>query len=94
MLHPLKRGNLVAVTNKVFLKAYLLMTIDALELQSEVKKFLKEPASSYSETLEAIHLDYHTQTTGEETRTKPGASTLASKIHRGKVEEEPQNRED
>ena len=86
ILHHLKRGNMVAVTNEVFPKTYFSMTIDTPELQSEVTKFLKEPASSYSETLEAIHLDYRAQTTGKES-SKHGVSTLTSTLSRGKAEE-------
>ena len=63
------------------------MAIEAPELQSEVKKFLKDPSSSYGVTLESIHSDYRAQTTGEEMRLKAGlSSVLPSAIRRTTVE--------
>ena len=63
------------------------MTIDAPELQSEVKTFLKEPSSTYSETLKSIHLDYRAQTTGEEMRRKYcSSSVLDPSLRHTKVE--------
>ena len=88
ILHHLKKGNSITVTYDVFLKAYFSMAIDAPELQSEVKGFLKKSSSSYSTTLEIIHLDYRTQTTGEETRSKPGAPSGTLTLHHGKTEVE------
>ena len=58
ILHCLKRGNSIVGTNTLFLKAYFSMSIDALEIQSEVKKFLMDPSSNYSQNLESIHLYY------------------------------------
>ena len=86
ILHRLKRENSVAVHGAVFLKAYFSMAIDAPELQSEVKKFLKDPTASYSQTLESIHSDYCAQTMGEEMRSKMSAQSTSSYLRRGKVE--------
>ena len=62
------------------------MAIDVSELQLEVKTLLKEPTSSYSQTLEAIHLDYMAHTTGKEIRDKSGMPpSLTSSLYRGKV---------
>ena len=63
------------------------MYINAPELQSEVKKFLKEPTSSYGATLESIHSDYRAQTTGEEMRSKTSSSSvILSALRRATVE--------
>ena len=87
IIHRLKKTNSIAVTDEIFLKAYFSMAIDAPELQSEVKKFLKDPTSSYGTTLEAIHSDYRAQTTGEEMRLKAGSSSaLPSALRRATVE--------
>ena len=75
IIHKLKRGDSVAIHDEAFLKAYFSMTIDAPELQSEVKKFLKDPAASYSETLENIHADYRAQTTTDDMRLKTSATS-------------------
>jgi anthranilate/para-aminobenzoate synthase component I len=86
IIHKLKKGNSVAVHDEVFLKAYFSMAIDAPELQSEVKKFLKDTSVSYSETLENIHADYRAQTTTENMRLKTSATSSSSTLRRGKVE--------
>ena len=59
---------MVAITDRVFLKAYFTMAIEAKELQHEVKGFLKGSSSTYAEILENIHADYRAQTTGEHMR--------------------------
>ena len=86
IIHKLKMGNSVAIHDEVFLKAYFSMAINAPELQSEVKKFLKDPAASYSETLENIHANYRAQTTTEDMRLKTSATSGSSSLWRGKVE--------
>ena len=87
IIHRLKKSNSIAVTDEVFLKAYFSMAIDAPELQSEVKTFLKEPTSSYGAILESIHSDYRAQTTGEEMRSKTSSSSvIPSVLRRAKVE--------
>jgi hypothetical protein len=87
IIHRLKKTNYIAVTDEIFLKAYFSMAIEAPELQPEVKKFLKDPASSYGATLESIHSDYRAQTTGEEMRLKAGSSSvLPSALRRATVE--------
>ena len=77
---------MVAVHDEVFSKAYFSMAIDAPELQSEVKKFLKDPAASYSETLENIHADYRDQMATEDMRLNTSATSGSSSLRRGKVE--------
>ena len=47
IMHRLKQGKSVAVTDEVFFKAYLSMGIITPELQSEIRKFLKDPTVSY-----------------------------------------------
>jgi hypothetical protein len=87
IIHRLKKTNLITVTDEIFLKAYFSMAIEAPELQSEVKKFLKDPSSSYGATLESIHSDYRAQTTGEEMRLEAGlSSVLPSTLRRVTVE--------
>ena len=41
ILHKLKKGNFVIVMDEVFLKAYLVMIIEAHELQTEVQSSFK-----------------------------------------------------
>ena len=86
IIHKLKGGNSVAVHDEVFLKAYFSMAIDEPELQSEVKKFLKDPKASYSQTSENIHTDYRAQTTTEDMRVNTSATTSSSSLWRGKLE--------
>jgi len=49
--HKLTKGNSIAAKDTVFLKAYFLMAIEAMELQTEVKGFLHDTNAMYSETL-------------------------------------------
>ena len=50
IIHKLKRGNFVAVTDDVFLKAYFTMGVKAFELQTEARSFLKYPLKLYAQT--------------------------------------------
>ena len=47
MLHKLKKGDSVDVTDDVFLKVHFVMLIEAPELQTEVQGFLKDMTKSY-----------------------------------------------
>ena len=58
ILYKLKKGNSMPVTDDVFLKAYFIMIIEAPELQTEVRSFLKDTTKLYMEILEGIHADY------------------------------------
>ena len=58
VLHKLKKGKSVAVTDNMFLKAYFAMVIEASELQTKVRDFLKDTTKSYMEIFEEIHADY------------------------------------
>jgi len=68
IFHKITKGNSITVKGDVFLKAYFLMAIEAKELQTEVKSFLRDTSSTYSETLELIHARFRVQTTGENLR--------------------------
>ena len=58
ILHKLKKGKSVTVTNNVFLKACSVISIEAKEIQQEVKVVLKDSNLSYHEMLERIHANY------------------------------------
>jgi len=58
----------ITATNNIFLKAYFSMAIEAKELQTEVKGFLRVTNVTYFETLELIHDNFQGQTTGEHLR--------------------------
>jgi len=76
ILNKLTRVNSIAAKDKVFLKAYFSMAIEAKELQTEVKGFLCDMSATYSETLELIHADFRAQTTYEhlcDTTTRSGS---------------------
>ena len=64
VIHKLIKGNLVVVINDVFLKDYFAKVIEAPELQTEVRDFLKDTSKSYIEVLEDIHNNYRAQATG------------------------------
>jgi len=79
ILHKLTKGNLIATKDDIFLKAYFSMAIEAKELQTEVKGFLRDTSATYSETLELIHADFRVQTTGEhlhDTTTQSGSTAI------------------
>ena len=48
------------------------MVIEAPELQTEVRGFLKDTTKSYMEILGIIHSDYRVNTTGKDIRGVPG----------------------
>ena len=56
--HKLTEHNSVAVQDDIFMRPFLSRTIEAPELQSEVKNFLKEPNIQYLEILEKVYVDY------------------------------------
>jgi len=88
ILHKLTKGNLIAIKDDVFLKVYFLMTIEATELQTEVKGFLRDTNTSYSETLELTHADFRVQTTEEHLRittTRLGSTVI---VRRGKTDDD------
>ena len=68
VLDKLKETNSVAVTDDVFLRAFLAKAISCEELQTEAKKLLQDGQGTASEILENILTDYRAQETGEELR--------------------------
>ena len=56
--HKLTEHSSVAVQDDTFMRAFLSQTIEAPELQLEVKNFLKEPKVKYLEILEKVYVDY------------------------------------
>ena len=68
LLHKLSVGKSIAVTDDVFLKAFMAKVIEAPELQSEAKKFLMEGSGTCNEILENIYKDFRAQETGEQMR--------------------------
>ena len=79
ILHKLTKGNSIAAKDDGFLKVYFSMAIEAKELQTEVKGFLRYMNTTYSEKLELIHADFISQTTGEhlcDTTIRSGAMTI------------------
>jgi len=68
VLDKLKETNSVAVTDDVFLRAFLAKAISCEELQTEAKKLLQDGQGTAPEILENILTDYRAQETGEELR--------------------------
>ena len=68
------------MTDNVFLKAHFAMIIEAPELQAEVRGFLKDTDSTYSEVLEIIHADYRAQNTAKDVRGASGANTTTATL--------------
>ena len=66
----------------MFLKAYFYMVIEAPELQTEVRSFLKDTTKTYMEILEVIHANCRGQTTGEDIRGVLGVPTTTSPLSR------------
>ena len=64
----------MVVTDVVFLKAYFEMVIEAPELQTEVRGFLKDATKSYTEIIENIYIDYWVHKTGEDIHGVPGGT--------------------
>ena len=74
LLHKLTVGKSIAVTDDIFLKAFITKVIEVPELQSESKKFLMDGSGTHAEILEKIYADYCVQETGEQMKdayTKP-----------------------
>jgi len=87
----------VAVTNDTFLKAYFSKVIEAPELQTEVRGFLKDTSTIYIEGLEDIHANYRAQVTGEDIRGVPGGetnSTITALARRGTIKETKSSKEE
>ena len=68
VLDKLKESNSIAVTDDVFLRAFLAKAISCQELQTEAKKLLQDGHGTATEILENILTDYRAQETGEELR--------------------------
>ena len=58
--------------------------IEALDLQQEVKIFLKGRTNTYTEILESIQTDYRAPETGEAMRDSVKPSAIPSALCRGK----------
>ena len=65
VIYKLTKGNLVTVTNNVFLEAYYAKVIEAPKLQTDVWGFLKDTSLYYAEVLEYIYTNYRAQEMGE-----------------------------
>ena len=65
IVHQLNKGNLITTIDGFFFKAYFAMVIEAKCLQHEVKGFLRDINTVYSETIELIYADFIVQVTGE-----------------------------
>ena len=80
-LHKLKWSNSIAVTDKVFLKAFFAKVIFVEKLQSKTKKLLKDGNETCAEILENIRSDYRSLETGELMRevTDPSSNFLSSR---------------
>ena len=79
VVYKLKRDNSVAVTDDIFLRAYFSKVIEAPELQTEVRKLIKDKAGSYESILEDIHKDYRAQETGDALRNDTPSSIVTSR---------------
>ena len=87
ILHKFNKGNLIAVKDNVFLKGYFSIEIEATELQTEVKGFLRDTNETYSETLELIYADFRVQTTGEHSRDTTMCSGSTAIVKTGKTDD-------
>jgi len=88
ILHKLTKGNLIPAKDNVFLKSYFLMVIEATELRTEVRVFLRDINVTYSETLELIHTDFRVLATGgylNYTTTRSGSMSI---VRRGKIDDD------
>jgi len=79
---------LIAAKDHIFLKAYLSMAIEATELQTEVKGFLRDTTTKYSETLELIHVDFRVYKTGEKLRDTTTRSGSTDIVRRDKTDDD------
>ena len=83
----MKKGNSVAVTDNIFLKAYFATVIESLELQIEVRVFFKYSTKTYIEILEEIQANYWAQTICKDICRYPGGlSKNIALATRGTVE--------
>ena len=64
VLEKLKDAKSVAVTDDMFLRAYLAKAISCEELQTETKKLLQHNEESYDTILQDVLTDYRSQETG------------------------------
>ena len=87
ILRKLNNGNSIAIKDDVFIKAYFFMAIEATELQTEVKGFLRGTSVTYLETLELIHVDLRFQTTGEHLRETMMRSGSMDIMRKGKTDD-------
>ena len=79
IVHKLKRDKSVAVTDDIFLRAYFSKVIEAPELQTEVRKLIKDKKGSYKSILEEIHQDYRAQETGDALRNDAPSSVVTAR---------------
>jgi len=63
------------------------MAIEATEIQTEVKGFLRDTNATYSETLELIHADFRVQTTNKHIRDTTMRSGSRAIVRRGKSDD-------
>ena len=86
--HKLTEHSSVAVQDDIFMQALLSRTIEAPELQSEVKNFLKEPKIQYLEILEKVYVDYGATETSEHFQQETQAFSATARIARKAVREQ------
>ena len=82
ILYKLKKGNSVTVTDDVFFKDYFEMVIEAPELQTEVRGFLKDITKTYTEILDEFQTDYRVHAAEEDVCGVPGGSMTTSDLVR------------
>jgi len=58
IIHKLDKGNSISAKDNIFLKVYFSMEIEATQLKTEVKGFLRDMNATYLETRELIHADF------------------------------------
>ena len=86
--HKLTEHSSVAVQDDTFMRAFLSRTIEAPELQSEVKNFLKEPKIEYLEILEKVYIDYRALKTSEHLQSETQAFSGSARITRKAAREQ------
>merc|ERR1740124_2157677 len=79
---------MIATKDNFFLKAYFSMVIEATELQTEAKGFLRDTNATYLETLELIHTDFRVQITREHLRDTTTRSGSTAVVRRGKTDDD------
>ena len=78
ILHKLKTANSVAVTDDTFIRAYLAKTIEAPELQQEVKQFIISSDGDYESILDKVFKDFRAQESSEHLRASSGTTGSVS----------------